>query len=129
MIINFACLLHPIIPPNISKRLLEWIMIFKVAELLANVVLNYPHAAKQYFGGNLTATIVYLLYCIILQYFKKILCYQIIRKGCIILAQIGLELPFPPKGKFLEKLTNITLAFYIPSCYIILKKFSESRSW
>ena len=89
-------------------------MLFKVAKLLANVDPNYPSTAKQnIFLGNLTATIVYLLYCIILQHFKNIFCGQIIRQGCIILAQIGPELPFPPKGNFLEKLTNITLAFYI----------------
>ena len=130
MIVTFAYLLCPIIPPNISKRLLERIMIFKVAKLLANIVLNYPFAAKQnFFFWYLTAVIVYLLYCIILQHFKKIFGDQIIRQSCIILAQIGPKLPFLPKENFLEKLTNISLALYIPSCYIILKKLSESRSW
>ena len=50
------------------------------------------------------------------------------QKGCIILSQIWPELTFPSKTNLLEKLTNISLVFYIPSCYIISKKSSESRS-
>ena len=98
MIVTFAYLLCPIIPSNISKRPLERIMIFKVAKLLANVVPNYPFAAKQnFFGGNFTATAIWLLLCcIILGHFKKTFCELIIRQGCIILAQIGPKLRFPP---------------------------------
>ena len=36
--------------------------------------------------------------------------------------------PCPAKGNLLEKLINIALVFYIPSCYIISKKSWESRS-
>ena len=36
--------------------------------------------------------------------------------------------PCPPKGNLLEKLTNIALVFYIPSCKIISKKSWASRS-
>ena len=47
MIVTFAYLLYPIIPPNILKRPLEWFMIFKVVKLLANVDPSYPFATKQ----------------------------------------------------------------------------------
>ena len=33
----------------------------------------------------------------------------------------------PSKGNLLEKLTNITFVFYIPSCYIISKKFLSEQ--
>ena len=104
MIVTFAYLLCPIIRPNILKRPLEQIMIFKVAKHLADVIWNHSFAAKQ----NIFWEIWLLLlstYCTVLYYntSKKILCDQIIRQGCIILAQIGPELPFPPKGNFLEK--------------------------
>ena len=51
------------------------------------------------------------------------------QKGCITLSQIWSELTFPSKTNLLEKLSNISLVFYIPLCYIISKKLSESRSW
>ena len=50
------------------------------------------------------------------------------QKGCIILSQIWPELTFPSKTNLLEKLTNLSLVFYIPLCYITSKKSSESRS-
>ena len=70
MIVTFAYLLYPLMPPKISKRPLEGIMIYKVVKLLANVDPNYPFTTKQnIFLGSLTAAIVCLLYCIILQHF------------------------------------------------------------
>ena len=60
--------------------------------------------------------------------FQKNLREQIIRQGSITLAQIGLELSRPPKGNLLETLATIALIFYIPLCFIISKKFCESRS-
>ena len=69
-------------------------------------------------------------HCVLSYYIlKKIIREKIIRQDCIVLAQIGPKLPFQPKGNFLEKLTNVALIFYIPSCNIISKKSSDSRSW
>ena len=49
--------------------------------------------------------------------------------GCIILAQTGSELPFPPEEIILEKLTNIALTNYcILTCFIISKESLESTS-
>ena len=71
MIVTFAYLLCPIIAPNILKRPLEQIMVFKVAKPLANVVTNQPFGAKQ----NIFWEILLLLlstYCIVLYYnFQK----------------------------------------------------------
>ena len=49
MSVTFDYLLCTIILPNISKRSLEWIMMLKVAEILANLVPNYPFALKHNF--------------------------------------------------------------------------------
>ena len=67
MIVTFAYLLYPIIPPKISKRPLEGIMIFKVVKLLANVDPNYPFTTKQ----NILWEIWLLLlstYCVVSYY-------------------------------------------------------------
>ena len=66
MIVTFAYLLCPIIPSNISKRPLERIMIFKVAKLLANVVPNYPFAAKQNILGGILLLLLFDSYSVVL---------------------------------------------------------------
>ena len=129
MIVTFAYLLYLIIPPKISKRPLEGIVIFKVGKLMANVDPNYPFTTKQ----NIFWEIWLLLlstYCIVSYHntFKNFFWQQIFKQGCIVLAQIYPKLPFPPKEIFLKKLTNITSAFHIRSCYIISKKSSVSIS-
>ena len=53
MTVVLAYLMCPIILLNISKRLLEWIMILKVAEILTDVVPNYPFAPKGIFFRKL----------------------------------------------------------------------------
>ena len=98
MTFTFAYLLCPIILPNISKRSLEWIMILKVAKILANLVPNYPFTPKQIFSGKLTnITFAYLLSSIIQQRLKQILRANHYIQGCIILSQIGSKLPIFPK--------------------------------
>ena len=66
-------------------------------------------------------------YCVLSHYniSKKNLREQIIRQGCIILAQIGLELPCPPKGNLLEKLTKIVLVLYPIMLYNFKKILRE----
>ena len=103
MIVTFAYLLYPLMPPKISKRPLEGIMIYKVVKLLANVDPNYPFTTKQ----NIFWEVWLLLlsaYCTVLYYNTSY--HQTKLQN---FAQIGPELPIPPKGNFLEKLTNITL--------------------
>ena len=61
MTVVLAYLLCPIILLNTSKRLLEWIMILKVAEILTNVVPNYLFAPKgNFFKKSIKITFAYL---------------------------------------------------------------------
>ena len=84
--------------------------------MLANVVPNYPFALE----GNLTnITFAYQLSPTILQHFK-----QILIQGCIILAQIGPNLPIFPKRYILGKLT---IAFVCLLCSILQQHFKKKN--
>ena len=98
-------------------------MILAIAKMLANVVPNYPFAPE----GNLTnirkltnITFAYQLSPTILQHFK-----QILIQGCIILAQIGPNLPIFPKRYILGKLT---IAFVCLLCSILQQHFKKKKS-
>ena len=103
MIVTFAYLLYPLMPPKISKRPLEGIMIYKVVKLLANVDPNYPFTTKQKIFWEVWLLLL-SAYCTVLYYNTSY--HQTKLQN---FAQIEPELPIPPKGNFLEKLTNITL--------------------
>ena len=95
---------------------------------MAQIGSKLPIFLKSYwenFMGRFCITFVCLLCSIALQHFKKNLREQIIRQGCIILAQIGLELPCPPKGNLLEKLTKIVLVLYPIMLYNFKKILRE----
>ena len=115
--ITFAYILSPTILQHFKQILKQGSII------LAQIgpKLSILHCPFFYILGKLTITFVCLLCSILQQDFKKNLREQIVRQGCIILAQIGLD-PVHQKGFFLEKLANIALVFHIPLCYIISKK-------
>ena len=119
--ITFAYLLSPTILKHFK------IIFIQGCIILAQIVSKLPIFLKRYFQGKLTITFVCLLNSILLQRLKKNLRERIIRQGYIVLVQIGIKFPCPPKENLSEKLTNIALVFYIPSCYIISKKSWESR--
>ena len=125
MFVTFAYLLCPIILPKISKQSLEWIMILKVAKILANVVPNYPFAPKQNFLWKLTnITFAYLLSSIIQQCLKQIFRADHYIQGCIILAQIGSKLPIFPKRFFSENWLLLLSTYCVVSYYNTSKKIS-----
>ena len=85
--------------------------------MFANVVPSYPFAPEGNLFWKVTnITFAYLLSPTILQHFK-----QIVKQGCIILAQIGPKLPILPKRYILGKLT-ILCAYCVLSYNNILKK-------
>ena len=119
--ITFAYLLESTILQNLKKKNYtvskfgsKWVQIAHFPQEIFYGKIGYHFSVPIVF--HLTTT------------FQKNLREQIIRQGSITLAQIGLELPCPPKGNLFETLATIALVFYIPLCFIISKKFCESRS-
>ena len=119
--ITFAYLLSPTIRQHFKQILIQGCII------LAQIGPKLPILPKRYILGKLTITFVCLLCSILQQHFKK--------KSRRANHQTRLHnfgpnwaWPCPPKGDFLEKLANIALVFHISLCYIISKKFWESRS-
>ena len=112
---------------NISKKLLEQIMIMKVAKIWANSGLKYSFSLKGVFSGKLTViTYVYLVSHMILQHFKNILKANHQTSGCMILVQNGSKFPVYPSKDFFAKWS----IYCVPLCYNVSKKsLKQGRSW
>ena len=98
---------------NISKKLLEQIMILKVAKIWANSGLKYSFSLKGVFSGKLTViTYVYLVSHMILQHFKNILKANHQISGCMILVQNGSKFPVYPRKDYFAKWSIIYLLYF-----------------
>ena len=102
--ITFAYLLSPTILQHFKQILKQGCII------LAQIGPKLPILPKRYILGKLTITFVCLLCSILQQHFKKNLGEQIIRQGCIILAQIGLD-PVHQKGIFWKSWPTLHWSF------------------
>ena len=102
--ITFAYLLSPTIRQHFKQILIQGCII------LAQIGPKLPILPKRYILGKFTFTFVCLLCSILQQHFKKNLGEQIIRQGCIILAQIGLD-PFHQKGIFWKSWPTLHWSF------------------
>ena len=83
----------------------------------AQIGPKLPIFPKIYFPGKLTITFVCLLCSILQQRFKKKKPQRANHQTRLHNSGPNWAWPCPPKGNLLEKLTNIELVFYIPSCY------------
>ena len=98
----------------------SWSLEIKLHRFNSNLV-QITHFLQEIFSGRIDC-----FYCVpavfylttAFQKHSQRLNYQ---QGCIILSQIWPELTFPSKTNSLEKLTNISLVFYVPLCYILSK--------
>ena len=102
--IIFAYLLSPTILQHFKQILKQGCII------LVQIVSKLPILPKRYILGKLTIIFVCLLCSILQQHFKKNLGEQIIRQGCIILAQIGLD-PVHQKGIFWKSWPTLHWSF------------------
>ena len=102
--ITFAYLLSPTILQYFKQILKQGCII------LAQIGPKLPILPKRYILGKLTITFVCLLCSILQQHFKKNLGEQIVRQGCIILAQIGLD-PVHQKGIFWKSWPTLRWSF------------------
>ena len=117
----FAYLLCPIILLNIWKRSLEWIVILKVAKMLANVVPNsklpiFPRK-EIVFENWLTSLLPTYWAPIILQHFK-----QILRADIRYKVSYNFGLNWVQIAYFLGKLT-VTIVYLLIS--ILLQHFKK----